>query len=46
MLGGTTSLDITTSRVDQEFIVDDGTGQFANWNGPGQPYESGQGYLV
>jgi hypothetical protein len=25
---------------------DGGTGQFANWNGPGQPYESGQGYLV
>jgi hypothetical protein len=25
---------------------DGGTGQFANWNGPGQPYEAGQGYLV
>ncbi len=25
---------------------DGGTGQFADWNGPGQPYESGQGYLV
>ena len=25
---------------------DGGTGQFANWNGPGQPYETGQGYTV
>jgi hypothetical protein len=25
---------------------DGGTGQFANWNGEGMPYESGQGYLV
>jgi hypothetical protein len=25
---------------------DGGTGQFANWNGPGQPYQTGQGYLV
>ena len=25
---------------------DGGTGQFADWNGPGQPYESGQPYLV
>lgn len=25
---------------------DAGTGQFADWNGPGQPYETGQGYLV
>ena len=25
---------------------DGGTGQFANWNGPGQPYETGQGYLL
>ncbi|HRQ39307.1 MAG TPA: hypothetical protein PLD25_15475 [Chloroflexota bacterium] len=25
---------------------DGGTGQFADWNGPGQPYETGQGYLV
>jgi hypothetical protein len=25
---------------------DGGTGQFADWNGPGQPYEAGQGYLV
>jgi hypothetical protein len=25
---------------------DGGTGQFANWNGAGQPYQTGQGYLV
>jgi len=25
---------------------DGGTGQFANWNGAGAPYETGQGYLV
>ncbi|MGG7055129.1 hypothetical protein [Nitrosomonas sp. ANs5] len=25
---------------------DGGTGQFADWNGPDQPYETGQGYLV
>ncbi len=25
---------------------DGGTGQFANWNGEGKPYETGQGYLV
>jgi hypothetical protein len=25
---------------------DGGTGQFANWNGPGEPYEIGQAYLV
>jgi hypothetical protein len=25
---------------------DGGTGQFADWNGEGQPYETGQGYLV
>ena len=25
---------------------DGGTGQFANWNGVGQPYETGQGYTV
>jgi hypothetical protein len=25
---------------------DGGTGQFADWNGPGMPYEQGQGYLV
>ncbi|MDO9169905.1 MAG: hypothetical protein Q7U18_12595 [Methylobacter sp.] len=25
---------------------DGGTGQFADWNGPGQPYVAGQGYLV
>jgi hypothetical protein len=25
---------------------DGGTGQFADWNGPGMPYEQGQAYLV
>ena len=25
---------------------DGGTGQFANWNGPGSPYQTGQAYLV
>lgn len=25
---------------------DGGAGQFANWNGAGQPYQTGQGYLV
>jgi hypothetical protein len=25
---------------------DGGTGQFANWNGAGQPYQTGQGYTV
>ncbi|WP_162373938.1 hypothetical protein [Pseudoxanthomonas sangjuensis] len=25
---------------------DGGTGQFANWNGPGQPYQTGDAYLV
>jgi hypothetical protein len=25
---------------------DGGTGQFANWNGTGDPYQTGQGYLV
>jgi hypothetical protein len=25
---------------------DGGTGQFADWNGPGPPYETGQGYLL
>lgn len=30
----------------QNAANDGGTGQFANWNGPGQAYENGQGYLV
>ena len=30
----------------QNTADDGGTGQFANWNGPGQPYTSGDGYLV
>jgi hypothetical protein len=31
---------------DQGIANDGGTGQFADWNGPGQAYETGQGYLV
>lgn len=30
----------------QNIADDGGTGQFANWNGLGQPYQSGQPYLV
>jgi hypothetical protein len=30
----------------QEDANDGGTGQFADWNGPGEAYETGQGYLV
>lgn len=30
----------------QGIANDGGTGQFANWNGPGMPYETGQPYLV
>ena len=30
----------------QNTANDGGTGQFANWNGPGQPYTAGDGYLV
>lgn len=30
----------------QNVANDGGTGQFANWNGSGQPYQTGQGYLV
>lgn len=30
----------------QDDADDGGTGQFANWNGTGQPYQTGQGYLV
>jgi hypothetical protein len=30
----------------QGLANDGGTGQFANWNGPGQPYQAGQPYLV
>lgn len=30
----------------QNAADDGGTGQFANWNGPGQPYVTGDGYLV
>jgi hypothetical protein len=32
--------------ADQTPANDGNTGQFANWNGPGQPYQSGQPYLV
>jgi hypothetical protein len=30
----------------QDDANDGGTGQFADWNGPGEPYMTGQGYLV
>lgn len=32
--------------VGQEVADDGGTRQFANWHGPGQPYRTGDGYLV
>ena len=30
----------------QKEANDVNSGQFVDWNGPGQPYETGQGYLV
>lgn len=30
----------------QDVADDGGTGQFANWHGPGQSYQTGDGYLV
>jgi hypothetical protein len=38
--------DERCGETGQGIANDGGTGQFANWNGEGQPYESGQGYLV
>jgi hypothetical protein len=33
--------------LEGQYPADDGsTGQFADWNGPGQPYQTGQAYLV
>ena len=32
--------------VGQDVADDGGTGQFADWHGPGQPYQAGDGYLV
>jgi hypothetical protein len=44
---GTANLkDERCGLTGQNDANDGGTGQFANWNGPGQPYESGQAYLV
>lgn len=45
--GTTFSLNDERCGEDGQGIANDGgTGQFADWNGPGQPYEAGQGYLV
>jgi hypothetical protein len=42
---GTANLNDERCAVDQN-ANDGGTGQFADWNGEGQPYQTGQGYLV
>jgi hypothetical protein len=45
--GATTNLNDQRCGAEGEGIANDGgTGQFANWNGPGLPYEPGQPYLV
>jgi len=44
-----TNWNLTDQRcgdTGQGIANDGGTGQFANWNGPGQPYQTGQPYLV
>jgi hypothetical protein len=38
--------DERCSRENQTLANDGGTGQFVDWNGPGQPYQTGQAYLV
>ena len=44
---GTANLkDERCGQTGQNDADDGGTGQFADWNGPGLPYESGQPYLV
>jgi hypothetical protein len=44
---GTASInDERCALVDANGADDGGTGQFANWNGSGMPYETGQGYLL
>jgi hypothetical protein len=44
---GSTIVKDERCGLEGENTADDGgTGQFANWNGPGQPYQTGQGYLV
>lgn len=45
--GTTYTLKEERCGLDGDASADDGgTGQFANWNGPGQPYQTGQGYLL
>lgn len=45
--GTTHNLNDERCGVAGQYIANDGgTGQFANWNGPGQPYQSGDSYLV
>jgi hypothetical protein len=45
--GTTHNLNDERCGADGQTPADDGsTGLFANWNGPGQPYQTGQGYLV
>jgi hypothetical protein len=45
--GTTWTLNDQRCGKEGEGIANDGsTGQFANWNGPGQPYNSGDPYLV
>jgi hypothetical protein len=44
--GGTILKDERCGVGTQTPANDGGTGQFANWNGAGQPYQTGQGYEV
>jgi hypothetical protein len=45
--GTTWNLNDQRCGAEGEGLANDGsTGQFANWNGPGQPYQAGQPYLV
>jgi len=43
---GTGTLILKSDRCGTGTANDGGTGQFANWNGLGQPYQAGQPYLV
>jgi hypothetical protein len=45
--GTTYNLNDERCGAESQGTANDGsTGQFANWNGPGQPYQTGQPYLV
>ncbi|MEI7037167.1 hypothetical protein [Fulvimonas yonginensis] len=45
--GNTHNLNDERCGLEGQNIADDGgTGQFADWHGPGQPYQTGDGYLV